>query len=82
MYWSQSYSLPFAVIDGYVFLPLIGLLVFKRQLKPLRKMCSAIQKFKESLFWFLSSKYIFHRYDLHCALESYVERPVRAARIT
>ena len=35
----------FNVIDGYVFLPSIGLLVFKLQL---RKMCSAIQKFKES----------------------------------
>ena len=58
-----------------------GLLVFKLQLKPLRKMCSAIQKFKESLFWFPSSKYILHRYDLHCALESYVERSVRTARI-
>ena len=35
----------FNVIDGYVFLPPIGLLVFKLQL---RKMCSAIKKFKES----------------------------------
>ena len=35
----------FNVIDGYLFLPSIGLLVFKLQL---RRMCNAIQKFKES----------------------------------
>ena len=42
-------------------------------------MFSAIKKFKESpsslwfmeiVFWFLSSKYILYRYDLHCALKS------------
>ena len=48
LYWSQSYSLPFAtsfnpgqffnVIDSYVFLPSVGLLVFKLQL---RKMCNS-----------------------------------------
>ena len=44
-YQFQSAGQFFNVIDGYVFLPSVGLLVFKLRL---RKMCSAIQKYKES----------------------------------
>ena len=55
-------------------LPSISLLVFKLQLRLLRKMCSSIQTLKESLFWFLSSTYILYRYDLHCALKNYMSR--------
>ena len=44
-YQFQSAGQFFNVIDGYVFLPSVGLLVIKLQL---RKMCSAIKKYKES----------------------------------
>ena len=60
------------VIDGYVFLPSIGFnyLFCKLKLRLLRKLCNAIQTFKESLFRFLNSRYIMYKYDLHCALKS------------